>query len=106
MENENTEFENNQIVAEKLQKLGPYEYPGTNVDFGQIEYRKRITTEEYKYTGQWLEESRQGKGHCVWKDGKVYEGYWKDDKPKGQGRMIYAKGAYYTGMFKAGLQHG
>jgi hypothetical protein len=35
------------------------------------------------YTGQWLNNQRDGYGQQVWPDGSRYEGYWMGDKANG-----------------------
>lgn len=35
------------------------------------------------YTGQWLNNMRDGYGYQTWPDGSRYEGYWKNDKANG-----------------------
>ena len=47
-----------------------------------------------------------GHGELKWKDGKMYTGNFVNDKREGQGTFIWADGRQYIGDWKAGKQHG
>jgi len=47
-----------------------------------------------------------GRGVLEWKDGKKYTGEFINDKREGQGTFIWADGREYKGGWKNGKQHG
>uniref|UniRef100_H2TLF8 MORN repeat-containing protein 3 n=1 Tax=Takifugu rubripes TaxID=31033 RepID=H2TLF8_TAKRU len=66
-----------------------------------------------KYTGEWLDNKKHGRGTQVWnKSGAVYSGEWKRGRPDGHGTYsvllqeakVYAK--KYCGEWKNGRKHG
>jgi hypothetical protein len=57
------------------------------------------------YTGQWLNDKREGFGTLIKANGDQLEGTWKDDQLSGQG-IRQAGGDVYRGMFVNGLAHG
>ncbi|OMJ76348.1 hypothetical protein SteCoe_24290 [Stentor coeruleus] len=58
------------------------------------------------YTGQMIEDKRNGKGKLVMKEAIVYSGSWKDNKPNGEGYLKYSEDHFYEGEFRKGLFHG
>ncbi|PVD31236.1 hypothetical protein C0Q70_06648 [Pomacea canaliculata] len=65
-----------------------------------------------QYTGDWLDNKKDGKGTYKWKDtGCIYEGDWKKNKRNGFGTLSYpdGRGGYkkeYSGGWKNDLRHG
>ncbi|XP_037547770.1 MORN repeat-containing protein 3 [Nematolebias whitei] len=65
-----------------------------------------------KYTGEWLNDMKHGKGTQVWKKGAMYDGEWKFGKQDGcgtysvlpPGSTDYTK--KYSGEWKSGKKHG
>ena len=57
--------------------------------YAEADEEGRVTREPYSlkngatYTGQWLNELRDGYGVQVWPDGSIYEGMWREDKANG-----------------------
>lgn len=58
------------------------------------------------YSGQIVDDKRNGKGKFTWKNGDVYDGEWKDNKMNGQGKLSYANKNEYTGEFVDGKKEG
>ena len=44
------------------------------------------------YSGDWVEDKKDGKGKYVWGDGDVYEGEWKEGRRNGTGSYIWKNG--------------
>ena len=59
-----------------------------------------------KYTGEWCEANRHGKGKMVLLDGSTYEGYWLNDAKNGFGRYIHVDGDIYLGYWQNDMMHG
>ena len=53
-----------------------------------------------KYTGEWVDNQRQGRGTMTLIDGSIYEGYWLNDKKNGFGRYIHVDGDFYLGYWR------
>jgi len=55
----------------------------------EVDENGRVTRPPYSlkngatYTGQWLNEMRDGYGVQIWPDGSRYEGQWRMDKANG-----------------------
>lgn len=49
------------------------------------------------FTGQWLNNLRDGYGTQTWPDGSKYEGQWQNDKANGHGKLVHADGDIYEG---------
>jgi hypothetical protein len=47
-----------------------------------------------------------GKGKCVWPDGRTYDGEYVDDKKDGYGVYTWPNNKQYRGYWKNGKQHG
>ncbi|MBF0274603.1 MAG: SH3 domain-containing protein [Nitrospinae bacterium] len=58
-----------------------------------------------KYTGQWKEGKRFGKGVFEWSDGAMYTGEW-DNVRNGMGTFVWQDGVEYTGEWKNDRMHG
>ena len=58
------------------------------------------------YTGQWLNNSRDGFGTQMWPDGSKYEGAWRNDKANGTGKLVHADGDVYEGQWVNGMREG
>ena len=50
-----------------------------------------------KYTGDWIDDKKFGRGTMFFDNDDRYDGFWEDDLPHGDGRMIYANGDVYEG---------
>lgn len=59
-----------------------------------------LETESYRYTGEVLEDQRNGFGICEYKCGDVFIGYFKNDLREGYGKLIYANGDEIIGETK------
>lgn len=71
----------------------------------EVDQDGRVTRPPYSlkngatYTGQWLNEMRDGYGIQIWPDGSRYEGQWRMDKANGQGKLNHADGDIYEGQW-------
>ena len=59
----------------------------------------------HKYTGEWKDGKRHGKGRYTKPNGEYSEGEWKDDQMH-FGTMTHIEGQVYTGEWKDGTRHG
>lgn len=50
-----------------------------------------------RYTGDWIEGKREGRGTMFFPNEDRYDGFWKNNSPCGEGRMIYKNGDVYVG---------
>jgi len=55
-----------------------------------------------KFTGEWKNGKRDGKGIIVKKDGTIFEGEYKNDKANGKGTWRFSDGHKFEGEFKDG----
>ncbi len=60
----------------------------------------------FVYDGEWVNDSKEGKGTCIFFDGSKFEGYWAEDKPNGYGVFYYANGAKVEGKWNLGVREG
>mmetsp|Transcript_26585 Transcript_26585/g.23561 ORF Transcript_26585/g.23561 Transcript_26585/m.23561 type:complete len:86 (-) Transcript_26585:484-741(-) len=65
----------------------------------------RLATEKYadgsKYTGEFQDHLRHGKGRLTYRDGTVYDGEWVLGKMEGYGDLYYPNGLLaYEGQWK------
>jgi hypothetical protein len=67
---------------------------------------KRLKRLRRKYTGEWVNDKREGRGTMFFDNEDRYDGFWKDDVPHGEGRMIYNNGDVYEGMWYMGKRCG
>ncbi len=58
------------------------------------------------YSGEWINNYREGRGKMVFKNGDTYTGEFFRSKLHGKGTMKYSLGGQYTGEWKADLPHG
>lgn len=54
------------------------------------------------YKGNWVKDSRIGRGLCIFADGTLYQGEWNHDKPDGYGILKTKKGDMFEGDFLQG----
>jgi len=59
-----------------------------------------------EYTGEWVNDKKEGKGAFFYKNGDRYDGLWVEDLPQGEGRMIYSNGDIYEGQWHEGKRNG
>ena len=74
-----------------------------------IENKPSIIKKEYqngKYTGDYINGKREGKGIYIYNSGDKYEGEYKNDLKEGYGIYTYSNGDVYEGNHKAGLFDG
>lgn len=55
-----------------------------------------------KYTGEWVNDQKEGFGKYEWADGSYYEGYWKNDDQQGKGIYVFADGEVFKGIWDEG----
>lgn len=58
------------------------------------------------YTGQWNNNLRHGLGRIVYPDGGRYYGAWSFDSKNGEGRYTYPDGSSYNGSWENDVKHG
>ena len=59
-----------------------------------------------KYFGEWNDDNRHGRGVLMYFDGGVYSGQWRNGMFHGDGRATYANGDKYKGQYENGKRHG
>jgi hypothetical protein len=59
-----------------------------------------------RYSGDWKDEVRVGKGKLFLDSMLIYDGDWQDDKFNGMGERFFFDGSYYSGEFKENRRHG
>ena len=59
-----------------------------------------------KYTGDWINDKKFGRGTMFFDNDDRYDGFWENDLPHGDGRMIYANGDVYEGQWYLGKRNG
>jgi hypothetical protein len=67
-----------------------------NCQNGSGTYRYSATS---KYSGQFLNGLREGKGKITFSNGNIYEGLFSRNKMQGEGTMNYGNGDRYTGTW-------
>lgn len=92
------------ILNFNSRKLPPFQYgfeEKNNKENKKKEFRGSIEIEKGSfYFGEWIEDTRHGKGIMNWSDGSKFEGYFKFNKANGRGRLINANGEIYEGDWK------
>lgn len=81
---------------------------------GQLRNGKRHgdgvwNSEAEQYTGQWVDDQRDGKGRQVWTDGRTYDGQFHVGKFHGRGRMEWHMKdglMVYEGEYMEDMKHG
>lgn len=58
------------------------------------------------YTGDVVENRREGYGEMKYSTGDTYTGFWRNDIINGRGKIVYANGNWYDGDWLNGRQHG
>ena len=57
------------------------------------------------YSGNFIDNKKNGFGREFFSDGSEYSGNWKDSKPHGKGNLKYPDSTWFTGIFKNGKNH-
>ena len=57
-----------------------------------------------KYTGQFLEDRKDGQGIQQWADGRKYDGNWLDGMQHGKGAYTDTEGVTKQGMWENGTR--
>ncbi|NXN95560.1 R10B2 protein, partial [Rhinopomastus cyanomelas] len=79
-------------------------YKGKRHGKGTIYYDEEHTS---WYSGDWVNNVREGWGMRCYKSGNIYEGQWKRNVRHGQGRMRwFSADQEYMGQWMYGVQHG
>ena len=73
----------------------------------------RPSAQGTRYTGQWVDGRRCGRGTLLYPDGTSYDGGWRDDRKHGSGKWT-DRGAYegegcgdaYEGEYASGVREG
>ena len=60
-------------------------------------YQQEVQIDGGLYTGQMIDDQRDGYGIFIWPDGARYEGYWQANQMNGTGKLIHAEGQIYDG---------
>lgn len=60
----------------------------------------------FRYTGDFRENKKQGKGTYIWANGNRYEGDFVDDEPSGRGKFSFSSGDQYEGEYSKGAFNG
>lgn len=103
--NPNIQEQQNALYNEQEQKYTPDDNPqnGGNVRI----LRDKVTLKNGSvYSGEWLNEMRDGMGVQEWPDGSKYEGQWLKDKATGKGKLYHADGDVYDGEWLDDKAHG
>jgi hypothetical protein len=59
-----------------------------------------------RYTGDWVNDKKEGRGTMFFNNEDRYDGFWKDNLQFGEGRMIYKNGDVYVGHWDNGKRSG
>ncbi len=62
-------------------------------------------SDDHKYTGEWRDDQKNGRGKYVLSKGDFSEGVWENDKQIGRGKEVL-RGCVYEGEFKDNFWHG
>jgi len=66
-----------------------------------------VPEEGYKYEGEWLNDTLNGKGTEVWEQTECrFEGDFVANNKHGQGHFLWQDGSYYKGGFQVNTFHG
>ncbi|XP_042720368.1 radial spoke head 10 homolog B [Lagopus leucura] len=81
-----------------------YWYKGKRHGKGTIYYDQEHMS---WYSGDWVDNVKEGWGIRCYKSGNVYEGHWEKNARHGRGRMRWlTAGQEYVGQWVHGVQHG
>lgn len=80
-------------------------YSGQFSDHGRNGYGDEITG-LVRYSGQWIQNAKEGQGKLYLDTMLIYEGEWHNDKFNGTGKRFYFDGSFYSGEFKDNHRHG
>lgn len=72
----------------------------------QIELEQDLKSIKTKYTGQFENDLRSGKGTLKLEDGEEYKGEFFEGLPNGQGTYKFTNGDFYSGEFLDGEMNG
>jgi hypothetical protein len=64
-----------------------------------------LMKDQSKYTGQFFQGRKTGKGRLISLGGEVVDGEFKNDLPEGQAVLTKSNGLVYKGEFKKGKEH-
>jgi hypothetical protein len=86
-------------------KHGPFQYNDSSFDNDGVQRKKlplKILENGDMYEGEWNEATneRDGKGTCIFPNGRLLEGYWRNDKFNGKCRVIFPSGDVFEGECK------
>jgi len=59
-----------------------------------------------RFSGEYRDGKRVGRGVYIWASGERYEGQYRDDKRTGSGVYTWSNGDRYEGNFRDGVLHG
>ncbi|XP_021267280.1 radial spoke head 10 homolog B2 isoform X2 [Numida meleagris] len=69
-----------------------------------IWFLKRMPASQYplrnKYTGDFVNGERHGRGRFIYASGAVYDGEWVHNKKHGKGKFVFKNGNVYEGEFR------
>lgn len=104
-------YERQRIIEETLDKLKPSYakgafMPSQKTLAGERGFKHMKYPDQSVYTGEWLENRRDGRGKLIHMNGDVYEGEWIADRKEGMGKQTWADGSQYIGGFKANQKDG
>merc|ERR1711988_224140 len=79
-----------------------------NVRDGHGEYYVHIGNGELvkRYSGEWVDGMRHGKGMLYGKGGELYDGDWANNSRHGEGKQVYSNGDTYEGSWVDGKREG
>merc|ERR1712072_976779 len=67
---------------------------------------KFTSMDKSTYEGQFVEDAMEGKGACLFKDGRTFDGQWHNSQIHGHGKMIWADNRCYEGNYIADKKSG
>lgn len=105
-------FEGNKLISKatvikRNENNNKIEYFGDLVNFKKNGKGEEICENEYKYTGDFVDDMWQGKGQLEnLQTGDIYEGQFNKGKMTGKGIFKWKNGEIYKGDFVQGIKHG
>ena len=73
---------------------------------GKMNGNGLLQTTNYKYSGSFILNVKNGVGRAQYTNGDNYNGEWSNDLPNGKGEFIYSNGMRYSGQIVNGLKNG